>query len=508
MAVSLTSPPALRGRGDQAAQLDGLLDRARAGHSGVLMLSGEAGVGKTALLDYVIASASASALTVVRVAGIESEMELAFAALQQLCGPMLDRLERVPARQRNALETAFGVGAGEVPDRFLVGLAMMSLLSEVSQERPLLCVIDDAQWLDQASAQALAFVARRVLAEPVVMLFAAREPSDLLTGLPALALAGIADADARALLSSVVPGRLDRRIAQQIIVETRGNPLALLELPRGLSAGQLAGGFGLPGALSLSGRIESSFSRRLEALPEDTRRLLLVAAAEPTGDPALLWRAAERLTIDPRALEPAESDRLIDVDHRVRFRHPLVRSALYRGATPQERRAAHRALADATDARVDPDRRAWHLAVATAGANEAIATELERAAARAHAVEAWPPPPRSRSARSGSQPSHHSAHSGPLPRRRRSTRRARSMTQSPSWTSPTPLHSKGPPTQCVRQAQHRFAPPTPRRTAHTSIPPPAAVIALRHPRHRERETQPQRAPTPASRAEGRLRAAA
>lgn len=385
MAVSLTSPPALRGRGDQAAQLDGLLDRARAGHSGVLMLSGEAGVGKTALLDYVIASASASALTVVRVAGIESEMELAFAALQQLCGPMLDRLERVPARQRNALETAFGVGAGEVPDRFLVGLAMMSLLSEVSQERPLLCVIDDAQWLDQASAQALAFVARRVLAEPVVMLFAAREPSDLLTGLPALALAGIADADARALLSSVVPGRLDRRIAQQIIVETRGNPLALLELPRGLSAGQLAGGFGLPGALSLSGRIESSFSRRLEALPEDTRRLLLVAAAEPTGDPALLWRAAERLTIDPRALEPAESDRLIDVDHRVRFRHPLVRSALYRGATPQERRATHRALADATDARVDPDRRAWHLAVATAGANEAIATELERAAARAHA---------------------------------------------------------------------------------------------------------------------------
>ncbi len=248
-----------------------------------------------------------------------------------------------------------------------------------------MCVIDDAQWLDRASAEALAFVARRMLAEPVVLLFAAREPSDPLTDLPELAFTGLSDADARALLSSVVPGRLDGRIADQIIAETRGNPLALLELPRGLSAGQLAGGFGLPGALSLSGRIESSFLRRLEALPEDTRRLLLVAAAEPTGDPALLWRAAEGLAIDARALEPAESDRLIDFDRRVRFRHPLVRSALYRGATAQERREAHRALAEATDARADPDRRAWHLAVATAGANEAVATELERAAARAHA---------------------------------------------------------------------------------------------------------------------------
>jgi ATP/maltotriose-dependent transcriptional regulator MalT len=351
------------------------------------MLSGDAGVGKTALLEYAIASASASAsaLTVVRVAGIESEMELAFAALHQLCAPMLDRLERVPVRQRDALQTAFGLGAGEVPDRFLVGLAVMSLLSEVAQEHPLLCVIDDAQWLDQASAQALAFVARRMLAEPVLLLFAAREPSDPLTGLPELALAGLSDADAHALLSSVVPGRLDGRIAQQIIVETRGNPLALLELPRGLGAGQLAGGFGLPGALSLSGRIESSFLRRLEALPEDTRRLLLVAAAEPTGDPALLWRAAERLAIDARALEPAESERLIDFDRRVRFRHPLVRSALYRSASAQERREAHRALAEATDARVDPDRRAWHLAVATVGANEAVAAELERAAARAYA---------------------------------------------------------------------------------------------------------------------------
>ena len=385
MAVSLSSGAVVRGREDQCAQLDWLLERALAGISGVLMLRGDAGVGKTALLEYAIESASASALTVVRVAGVESEMELAFAGLNQLCAPVLDRLERVPGPQRDALQTTFGLSAGAVPDRLLVGLAVLSLLSEVAQERPLLCVIDDAQWLDRASAEALAFVARRMLAEPVVLLFAAREPSDPLTGLPELPLAGLADADARALLSSVVPGRLDGRIAEQIIVETRGNPLALLELPRGLSAGQLAGGFGLPGALSLSGRIESSFLRRLEALPADTRRLLLVAAAEPTGDPALLWRAGERLAIDAHALEPAESDRLIDVDRRVRFRHPLVRSALYRGVTPQARREAHRALAEATDARVDPDRRAWHLAVATVGPDEAVAIELERAAARAQA---------------------------------------------------------------------------------------------------------------------------
>jgi DNA-binding CsgD family transcriptional regulator len=378
-----TRPVVLRGRGDECAQLDGLLEGALAGRSGVLMLRGEAGVGKTALLEHAITSASA--MSVVRVAGIESEMELAFAGLHQLCAPMLDRLERVPGPQRDALQTAFGLSGGAVPDRFLVGLAVLSLLSEVGQERPLLCVVDDAQWLDLTSAQALAFVARRMLAEPVVLLFAAREPSDPLTGLPELVLEGLADTDARALLSSVVPGRLDERVTEQIIVETRGNPLALLELPRGLSAGQLAGGFGLPGALSLSGRIERSFLRRLEALPEDTRRLLLVAAAEPTGDPVLLWRAAERLAIDAGALEPAESDGLIDVDVRVRLRHPLVRTALYRTVTPKERREAHRALAEATDAAIDPDRRVWHLALATVGPDDAVAAKLERAAARAQA---------------------------------------------------------------------------------------------------------------------------
>jgi DNA-binding CsgD family transcriptional regulator len=372
-----------RNRGDECAHLDGLLKGALAGRSGVLILRGEAGVGKTTLLEYAIASASASALRVVRVAGMESEMELPFAGLHQLCAPMLDRLERVPAPQREALQTTFGLSAGAVPDRFLVGLAVLSLLSEAAQERPILCVIDDAQWLDRASAQALGFVARRMLAEPVALLFAAREPSDPLTGLPELALEGLADADARALLASVVPGPLDPRIAEQIIVEARGNPLALSELPRGRSAGQLAGGFGLPGALSLSGRIEQSFLGRLEAPQEDTRRFLLVAAAEPTGDPALLWRAAERLALHPAALQPAESAGLIDVMGRVRFRHPLVRSAVYRAATQQERRSVHRALAEATDARIDPDRRAWHLAEGTTGPDEEVAAELERAADRA-----------------------------------------------------------------------------------------------------------------------------
>jgi AAA ATPase domain len=373
----------LRGREDACAQLDRLIHAALAGRGGVMMLRGEAGVGKTALLEYAIASAPT--LRVIRIAGMESEMELAFAGLQQLCAAMLDRLERLPGPQRDALQTTFGLSAGAVPDPFLVGLAVLSLLSEVAEEQPLLCVIDDAHWLDRASAQALAFVARRLLAEPVVLLFAAREPSDLIIGLPDLLVEGLGDADARALLASVVPGPLDEPIAEQLIAETRGNPLALLELPRGLSAGQLAGGFGLPGAVSLSGRIEESFLRRFEALPVDTRRLLLTAAAEPTGDPAVLWRAAQRLAIDASAFEPAESARLIDVDGRVRFRHPLVRSALYRAATPQERRQAHRALAQATDAQIDPDRRAWHLAAATAGPDETVAAELEHAAGRAQA---------------------------------------------------------------------------------------------------------------------------
>jgi DNA-binding CsgD family transcriptional regulator len=373
----------LLGRRDECTVLDRLLGDARAG-TRVLVLRGDAGIGKTALLEYAIRSSSG--MRVLRAVGVEAEMELPFAALHQLCAPLLDRLDGLPGPQRDALSTTLGLADGPAPDRFFVGLAVLGLLSE-AVEVPLLCVIDDAQWLDRASAQALAFVARRMLAEPVVMLFATRESSDLLAGLPELVVRELEDADARTLLASVIPGRLDERIEDQLLAEIRGNPLALLELPRGLGTTQLAGGFGWPAALSLSlsGRIEESFQRRLEALPDDTQRLLLVAAAEPTGDPVLLWRAAERLGITRPVLEPAESAGLIEVDGRVRFHHPLVRSAIYRSATAEQRRRVHGALAEVTDARVDPDRRAWHLAEAADGPDEGVAAELQQAAGRAQA---------------------------------------------------------------------------------------------------------------------------
>jgi DNA-binding CsgD family transcriptional regulator len=375
--------PMLRGRRDECAVLDRLLEGARVGDSGVLVLKGEAGVGKTALLEH--AAGSASDMGVIRAAGVESEMELAFAALHQLCAPLLEWLERLPAPQRDALATTFGLSEGAVPDRFFVGLATLGLLSEAAEDRPLVCVVDDAQWLDRTSAQVLAFVGRRLRAERVVLLFGAREPSEEFAGLPGLVVRGLGDRAARDLLASVIPGRLDERVADQIVAETRGNPLALLELPHGLSAAQLAGGFGLPGAVSLQGSIEESFQRRLQTLPEDTQRLLLVAVAEPLGDPALLRRAAIVLGIVGPVLEPAERAGLLEVDGRVRFRHPLVRSAIYRAASAAQRREVHRALAEATDAGTDPDRRAWHLADATAGPDESVAGELERAAARAQA---------------------------------------------------------------------------------------------------------------------------
>jgi DNA-binding CsgD family transcriptional regulator len=373
----------LRGRDHERAVLARLLEGARAGQSGALVLRGEAGVGKTALLEYMIESASR--WIVLRAVGVESEMELAYAALHRLCGPLLDHIDRIPAPQRDALETTFGVREGPAPDLFLVGLATLSLLSEAAQERPLVCSIDDAQWLDRASAQVLAFVARRLLAESVVLVAATRETAGRYGRLPELVVEGLGDADARALLASAMPGRLDERVADQLLVEAGGNPLALLELPRGLSPAQLAGGFGLPRALSLSGKIEETFVNRLEALPDDTQQLLLVAAAEPTGDPTLLWNAAERLGIADAVLHPAESAHLLELDGRVRFRHPLARSAVYRAAAPHQRRRVHRALAEASDARLDPDRRAWHLAEATAGTDEAVAAELERAAGRAQA---------------------------------------------------------------------------------------------------------------------------
>ena len=344
------------------------------------MLRGEAGIGKTALLEYLVASASD--LRVVRAVGVESDMELAFASLQQLCSPLLDRLEELPAPQRRALETVFGLSDGAAPDRFLVGLAVLTLFAAEAEHCPLLCVVDDAQWLDRASALTLAFVARRLLAEPVGLVFAAREPGLELQHVDGLDVRGLRNGDARALLRSMLRFKLDERVVDRIIAEVRGNPLALLELPRGLTATQLAGGFGLAEAQAMSGRIQESFVRRVTAVSDDARRLLLLAAAEPVGDLLLLLRASEQLGIAVSAVD-AETDGLLALSERVTFRHPLVRSAVYRTAALQDRRAAHRALAAATDREFDPDRRAWHLAEAAAGPDEQVASELERSAGRA-----------------------------------------------------------------------------------------------------------------------------
>jgi DNA-binding CsgD family transcriptional regulator len=375
----------LRGRDSECEALDRLLDAVRAGRSGALVVRGEPGVGKTALLEYALERASGC--RVARAAGVQSEMELVFAGLHQLCAPMLDRLERLPSPQRDALGTAFGLARGVAPDRFLVGLAVLSLLSEVAEERPLVCLVDDAQWLDRASAQALAFVARRLLAESVALVFAARAPSEEqeLRGLRELMVEGLGERDARALLGSALPGPLDERVRDRILAETRGNPLALLELPRGLTPAELAGGFGLPDAPALSSRIEESFRRQLAPLPAATRRLLLIAAAEPVGEPVLLWHAAEQLGVGVEAAGPAADAGLCEFGARVRFRHPLVRSAVYRAASPEEQRSAHRALAEATDSELDPDRRAWHRAQAAPGPDEEVAAELERSAGRAEA---------------------------------------------------------------------------------------------------------------------------
>ncbi|MGH2741930.1 MAG: AAA family ATPase, partial [Thermoleophilaceae bacterium] len=381
MGTGLPARTRLWGREQECTRLDELVSSVRRGESRSLVLRGEAGIGKTALLEYL--TESASDLKVARATGVESEMELAFASLHQLCAPLLDRLERLPAPQRDALRIVFGLSAGPAPDRFLVSLAVLSLLSEVAEQRPLLCVVDDAQWLDQTSALTLAFVARRLLAEPVGLVFAAREPGEELRHVPDLELHGLLNGDARALLSSTVRFALDGRVRDRIIAETRGNPLALVELPRGLTPTQSAGGFGMPEARDLSKRIEKSYIQRLEALPEDARRLLLVAAAEPVGDPLLLQRASERLGIALSAVDA--TDGLLALEERVTFRHPLARSAVYRSAGGPERRAAHLALAEVTNRDVDPDRRAWHLAAAAAGPDEEVARELELSAGRARA---------------------------------------------------------------------------------------------------------------------------
>ncbi len=368
----------LFGRRSECGVLDDLVAEVRAGRSRVLVVRGGAGVGKTALLEYAVQAAPE--LRVLRAVGVESEQELAFAALHQLCSPLLDRVSNLPAPQRAALATVFGLQPGPPPDRFMVGLAVLSLLAESADKQPLLCIVDDAQWLDTATAQTLGFVARRLHAEALGLLFGARDVRDELRPLDELPVGGLPDADARALLGSVVGFVLDEPVRDRIVAETGGNPLALIELPRGLTRTELAGGFGLLGVQMLPGRIEESFLRQADLLPSSTRLLLLVAAAEPVGDPVLVWKAADELGI---AAAFAEIDGLLALGERVTFRHPLVRSALYGSATAQELRAVHLALARVTDPELDPDRRAWHLAAAASGPDEAVALELERSALRA-----------------------------------------------------------------------------------------------------------------------------
>jgi DNA-binding CsgD family transcriptional regulator len=370
----------LLGRASERGALEELLEVVRGGQSRVLVLCGEPGVGKTALLEDAVQAASG--FLVARAFGVEAEMELPFAALQMLCAPMLDRLDDLPEPQREALGTAFGLSSGAAPEQLLVGLAVLSLFADAARERPLLCVIDDAQWLDRASAQALAFVSRRLLAEPVAVLFATRERAGReLAGLPELPLEGLADDDARALLSSVIDGPLDNRTRDRIVTETHGNPLALLELPRGQTPAELALGFGVPDAMLLSGRIEDHYRQRIDGLPVQTQRLLLIAALEPLGEPARVRQAGQLLGVGADAAEPAVMAGLLEAN--LRFHHPLVRSAVYRAATPEQRRRVHLALAEVTDPDADPDYRAWHRAQGATGPDEDLADELERSAGRA-----------------------------------------------------------------------------------------------------------------------------
>ena len=370
----------LLGRASEREALEELLEEARGGQSRVLVLCGEPGVGKTALLEDAVQAASG--FLVARASGVEAEMELPFAALQMLCAPMLDRLDHLPEPQRAAIGTAFGVSSGTAPERLLVGVAVLSLLADAARERPLLCVIDDAQWLDRASAQALAFVARRLLADAVAVLFATRERTDTeLAGLPAMSLQGLADDAARALLSSVIDGPLDDRTRDRIVTETHGNPLALLELPRGQTPAELALGFGVPDATLLSGRIENRYRQRIDGLPGQTQRLMLIAALEPLGEAARVRQAGQLLGVGDDAAEPAVVAGLLEANFR--FHHPLVRSAVYRSATPEQRRRVHLALAEVTDPDADPDYRAWHHAQGATGPDEGLAEELERTAGQA-----------------------------------------------------------------------------------------------------------------------------
>jgi DNA-binding CsgD family transcriptional regulator len=376
-------PPVLLGRAGERRALDRLLGDIRTGRSAVLVIQGDAGVGKTTLLHY--CARQASGMRVARISGAEAEMELPFAGVHQLCEPLLGQLDSLPDPQRNAVRVALGLAAGPSADRFLVGLAVLGLLAASAADRPLLCLVEDAQWLDAASSQILGFVGRRLGAESVGMVFAVREPHQgpAFDGLPRVLLTGLDEEAARALLARVIQGRLDTRIRDRIVAETGGNPLALLELPQQMSAAELAGGFEVPAVADLSSRIQDNYLRRVTALPEATRQLILLAAADPVGDATLVWRAAHSLEIGNDALGPARVAELLEIGANVRFRHPLVRSAVYQAASLSERQRAHEALASVSDPELDADRRAWHRALAAAGPDEDVAAALELSAGRA-----------------------------------------------------------------------------------------------------------------------------
>jgi DNA-binding CsgD family transcriptional regulator len=371
----------LHGRRGEREMLDRLVADVRAGHSQVLVLRGEPGTGKTALLDYL--AQRAAGCRVARVTGVEPETEMAFAGLHQLFAPFLGRFGHLPDPQRVALRTAFNMQEGDAPDRFAVGMATLSLLTGLAAEQPLICVVDDAQLLDQASAQALAFVARHVTAAPAAVIFAVR-PSDGqgLGGLPELQLGGLADADARTLLDSVVIGPLDERVRDRIVAEARGRPEALLELTRGQTPAEVAGGFGLPSMVSVPGRLEEAYRQQFALLPPATQLLLLIAAAEPAGDPVLVWRAAGHLGIQAEAADPAVAAGLVEFSGQIRFCHPQARAAVYRAALLRQRQDAHLALADAN---LGLEQRAWHRAHATSHLDEDVAAELTRSAGAAYA---------------------------------------------------------------------------------------------------------------------------
>ncbi|WAP50953.1 AAA family ATPase [Arthrobacter sp. ATA002] len=378
------------GRRAERATLDSLLFQARTGLSGAAVVRGEAGIGKTELLGYARHQAESRGFKVASAVGVESETQFAYAALHQLCAPLLNRVAGLPEPQQTALGVALGQQGGAAPSRFLVGLATLNLLAEVAEEGPLLCLVDDVQWLDEASAQVLTFVARRIAAEGMVLVFALRDPTDLdlrpFDGLPAICLSGLDETDARVLLARSVHAPLDEGMCERVLSEARGNPLALLELGGSASASAAwVGGFGPPGVLGTTHRIEETFRRRSEGLPVPTQLLLLTAAVDLTGDAALLWRAAGHLGIASESAAPAEAAGLLEIDGHVQFRHPLVRSAVLRAAAPVDRRRVHGALAAATDSDVDPDRRAWHRAQAVLGPDEDAAAELVRSAGRARA---------------------------------------------------------------------------------------------------------------------------